>query len=308
MLAYAAVVLVGLLVLVQTLSPDVSSLHRVPRTIAGQADFTVVPPAPTPDVSGVDTIPGTGKGSGDGAGERSDQGGAGEAAQPGPSEHKGGDDTSPKPPAATPEDPPANDPTTPPDPGGDDDPAPPTLVPSVGPIPGIMAPLIWPFVSVDDSKPLNEAMPMFLQQLIEADPGATVGELPGTKDETISAGEAPKPPQLRQGKRGFAPERAPEKKTCDPDSEQTPEKRPVPGDDDDMSADSEPRDDDEATPECAEACADTKAPVGSSPAADGEDSTDDEAPSEEQTTESPAIEEPSDGSDEDQACAEKSAR
>ena len=313
MLAYAAVVLVGLLVFVQTLSPDVSSLHRVPRTLAGQAEFTVVPPAPTPDVSGVDAIPGAGAGNGDGADKKTDQDRAGEAEQPGQSGQKPGGGASTEPPAGAPEDSPSVDPTLPSDPGGgggEDETTPPTLIPSVGPIPGIMAPLIWPFVSADDSKPLDEAVPMFVQDLIEAESGAKVEDLPDSKDETISAGEAPKTPrapQRRSGLRNLAPERVPEEKTCEPAADEVPETQPSASESDETSTKSEPKPEDEATPECAEACAEPTSPVGSSPAADGKESTDPDSPSDEETTGAPVTEESSQGSGEGETCAEESA-
>ncbi|MGH3351087.1 MAG: hypothetical protein ACRDPS_10520 [Nocardioides sp.] len=305
-LAYAAVVLVGLLVLVQTLSPDVSSLHRVPRTLSGQAEFTVVPPAPTPDVSGVDTIPGTG----DGADEKTDGDRAVKPAQP----DEQGEPTPDEEPAApapsdTPEAPPSADPTTPADPG--DDPgetAPPTLLPSVGPVPGIMAPMIWPFVSAEDSRPLDESVPMFLRQLIAAGADVPVKDLPVVEDETISAGEAPRPPQRRSDQRRSEPERSPEDKACEPGAEDTeePETLPAPDDADQKSDEtSEPRDEDDATPDCAEACVEPKSPVGSSPAAEGEDSAD--VPSEDETSGAPVEGEPRQDSEEEKTCAEESA-
>ncbi|MFE6650118.1 hypothetical protein ACFVJS_26405 [Nocardioides sp. NPDC057772] len=302
-LAYAAVVLIGLLVVVQTLSPDVSALHRVPRTLSGQADFTVIPPAPAPGVSGVSTIPSTAP---DADGEH-EQGGP---AEPAESAEEKPDEAPSAPPAEQPDAPSPDEPAEPADPGdGEGDANPPTLVPSVGPIPGIMAPLLWPFVAEEDARPVDEAVPMFLRQLIAADAGVPVEDLPI---------EPPKKDRDPDGKTEEGTEPAKESEKDESDVERIAEDaceltaaiaedvKPLPG----ASEAPEP----EATPECGKACTESKTPVGSSPAADPEATTDsaepsDDEPSKAETTEAAETEhEPKEGSKDDKVCAEKSVQ
>lgn len=296
-MAYAAVVLIGLLVVVQTLSPDVSALHRVPRTLSGQADFTVIPPAPDPGVSGVSTIPSTAA--------DADRGRDQESTEP---DRQGDEkpDEKPTAPAEQPDAPSSEGPTTPADPGeGESDTTPPTVVPPVGPVPGIMAPLLWPFVAEEDARPVDEAVPMFLRQLIAADAGVPVEDLPL---------EEPKKDQERDEATEETKDPAAESKTPKSEAEQIAEDaceltaaiaedvKTLPGASEDGS---EP----EATPECGEACAEPKSPVGSSPAADPEVTADSTEPSDASTTEAPEPEqEPKEGSNDDKACAEKSVQ
>ncbi|MBG6097729.1 hypothetical protein [Nocardioides luteus] len=294
-MAYAAVVLIGLLVVVQTLSPDISALHRVPRTLSGQADFTVIPPAPDPDVSGVSTIPSTAA-----EADRGDQ----DAAEPDQQGDQKPDDK-PSAPAEQPDAPSSEEPTAPADPGEDEgDATPPTLVPSVGPIPGIMAPLLWPFVAEEDARPVDEAVPMFLRQLIAADAGVPVEDLPleepkkdQERDEATEETKDPaKEPETRKSEVEQIAEDA-----CELTAAIAEDVKTLPG----ASEGPEP----EATPECGEACAEPKSPVGSSPAADPEASTDSTEPSDAATTEAPEPEhEPKEGSNDDKACAEKSVQ
>ncbi|MFE6510993.1 hypothetical protein ACFVDI_26430 [Nocardioides sp. NPDC057767] len=293
--AYAAVVLIGLLVVVQTLSPDVSALHRVPRTLSGQADFTVIPPAPDPDVSGVSTIPS--------AAADADQGRDQESAEPG---RQGDEKPDVKPSApAEPDAPSSGGPTTPADPGEDGDATPPTLVPPVGPVPGIMAPLLWPFVAEEDARPVDEAVPMFLRQLIAADAGVPVEDLPleePKKDrESDEATEETKDPAEESETPKSEVEKIAED-ACELTAAIVEDVKTLPGANEDGS---EP----EATPECGEACAEPKSPVGSSPAADPEVTADSTEPSDASSTEAPEPEqEPKEGSDDDKACAEKSVQ
>lgn len=293
-MAYAAVVLIGLLVIVQTLSPDISALHRVPRTLSGQADFTVIPPAPEDGVSGVSRIPSTAPdaGSGDDRDGSADPGSADEKpdASSAPSEQP---------------DAPSEEPTGPADPGeGEGDATPPTLVPSVGPIPGIMAPLLWPFVAEEDARPVDEAVPMFLRQLIAADAGVPVEELPleePTKDrDKDEAGEATKEPDAKAETPKSEAERIAEN-ACELTAAIAEDVKTLPG----ASEAPEP----EGAPECGEACAEPKTPVGSSPAAEPEATTDSAEPSDAPTTEAPEPEqEPEEGSKDDKTCAEKSVQ
>ena len=293
-MAYAAVVLIGLLVIVQTLSPDVSALHRVPRTLSGQADFTVIPPAPDDGVSGVSRIPSTAPD----ADRGDDRGGS---ADPGRADEK--PDASPAP--SEQPDAPSDEPTGPADPDeGEGDATPPTLVPPVGPIPGIMAPLLWPFVAEEDARPVDEAVPMFLRQLIAADAGVPVEDLPleepkkdRDKDE---AGEATKEPDAKAETPQSEAERIAEN-ACELTAAIAEDVKTLPG----ASEAPEP----EGTPECGEACAEPKTPVGSSPAAEPEATTDSAEPSDAATTEAPEPEkEPQEGSKDDKTCAEKSVQ
>ncbi|MEU6138276.1 hypothetical protein [Nocardioides sp. NPDC047086] len=297
-MAYAAVVLIGLLVVIQTLSPDVSALHRVPRTLSGQADFTVIPPAPSPDVSGVSTIPS--------ATPDADRGSDREES---PERESRGDekpDTAPSAPAEQPDAPqPSEEPTTPAEPGEDEgDSKPPTLVPSVGPIPGIMAPLLWPFVAEEDARPVDEAVPMFLRQLIAADAGVPVEDLPleePKKDrEKDEAPEGTKEPDTEATKQESEAERVIQD-ACELTAAIAEDVKTLPG----ASNDPDPK----GTPECGEACAEPKTPVGSSPAAEPEATTESAEPSDDEATEAPEPEqEPKEGSKDDQTCAEKSVQ
>ena len=283
-MAYAAVVLIGLLVIVQTLSPDVSALHRVPRTLSGQADFKVIPPAPEDGVSGVSRIPSTAPDA-DGGDDRED------SAEPGRAEEQ--------------PDAPSDEPTAPADPGeGEGDATPPTLVPSVGPIPGIMAPLLWPFVAEEDARPVDEAVPMFLRQLIAADAGVPVEDLPleePTKDrDEDEASEATKEPDAKAETPKSEAERIAEN-ACELTAAIAEDVKTLTG----ASEAPEP----EGAPECGEACAEPKTPVGSSPAAEPEATTDSAEPSDAATTEAPEPEqEPREGSKDDKTCAEKSVQ
>ena len=293
-MAYAAVVLIGLLVIVQTLSPDVSALHRVPRTLSGQADFTVIPPAPEDGVSGVSRIPSTAPDA-DGGNNRdgAEPGGAAET----PDEASSAPSEQP--------DAPSEEPTGPADPGEDEgDATPPTLVPSVGPIPGIMAPLLWPFVAEEDARPVDEAVPMFLRQLIAADAGVPVEDLPleepkddRKKDE---ATETTKEPDAKAEEHESEAERIAEN-ACELTAAIAEDVKTLPG----ASKAPEP----EGAPECGEACAEPKTPVGSSPTAEPEATTDSAEPSDAATTEAPEPEqEPEEGSKDDKTCAEKSVQ
>lgn len=296
-MAYAAVVLIGLLVVIQTLSPDVSALHRVPRTLSGQADFTVIPPAPSPGVSGVSTIPSTPP--------DADRGSDREDPAPPKGREDEKPDKAPSAPAEQPDPSPSEEPTAPADPGQDEGhDKPPTLVPSVGPIPGIMAPLLWPFVAEEDARPVDEAVPMFLRQLIAADAGVPVEDLPleePKKDrETDGATSETKEPDAESTKRESEAERVIQD-ACELTAAIVEDVKTLPG----SNEASEP----EATPECGEACTEPKSPVGSSPAAEPEATTDSDEPSDDGTTEAPEPEqEPKDGSKEDQTCAEKSVQ
>ncbi|GGR70384.1 antitoxin component of RelBE/YafQ-DinJ toxin-antitoxin module [Nocardioides luteus] len=310
-MAYAAVVLIGLLVIIQTLSPDTSALHRVPRTLAGQADFTVIPPAPDPDVSGVSTIPSTSPST---EVERDRD----EPAEP---ERKKGEKPDPKPSAPAgeqPDAPPSQQPEEPPvDPGeGEDEVTPPALVPPVGPIPGIMGPLLWPFVAEEDARPVDEAVPMFLRQLIAADAGVPVDALPlevppKTERETDQRTEEPEQPEKDVPARETEAEKILED-ACQLTAAIAEGVQTLPGAEDGAGAEEgavggkrKP----EATPECAQACAEPKTPVGSSPAADPEVSTDPAAPSDDASAEAPKPEqEPKDGSKDEKTCAEKSVQ
>lgn len=301
-MAYAAVVLIGLLVVIQTLSPDVSALHRVPRTLSGQADFTVIPPAPSPGVSGVSTIPSTTPD----AGRESDRE---EPAQP---ERRDDEkpDKAPSAPAEQPDASPSEEPPTPADPGEDEgNGKPPELVPSVGPIPGIMAPLLWPFVAEEDARPVDEAVPMFLRQLIAADAGVPVEDLPLEEPkedrESDEANTETKEPDADSTKRESEAERVAED-ACELTAAIAEDVKTLPG----SNEASEP----EATPECGETCAEPKTPVGSSPAAEPEATTESAEPSDTEqsnaeTTDAPEPEqEPKEGSEDDQTCAEKSVQ
>lgn len=301
-MAYAAVVLIGLLVVIQTLSPDVSALHRVPRTLSGQADFTVIPPAPSPGVSGVSTIPSTTPDA-DRENDRED------SAQP----ERRDDEKPDKPPSAPAEQPdasPSEEPTTPADPSEDEgNGKPPELVPSVGPIPGIMAPLLWPFVAEEDARPVDEAVPMFLRQLIAADAGVPVEDLPLEEPkedrESDEATAESKEPDAESTKQESEAERVIED-ACELTAAITEDVKTLPG----SNEASEP----EATPECGEACAEPKTPVGSSPAAEPEATTESAEPSDTEqsnteTTDAPEPEqEPKEGSKDDQTCAEESVQ
>ncbi|MER7608634.1 hypothetical protein [Nocardioides sp. NPDC127503] len=301
-MAYAAVVLIGLLVVIQTLSPDVSALHRVPRTLSGQADFTVIPPAPSPGVSGVSTIPST-RPDADRKSDRED------SAQP----ERRGDakpDKAPSAPAEQPDASPSEEPTAPADPGEDKgNGKPPKLVPSVGPIPGIMAPLLWPFVAEEDARPVDEAVPMFLRQLIAADAGVPVEDLPLEEPkedrESDEATTETKEPDADSTKHESEAERVAED-ACELTAAIAEDVKTLPG----SNEASEP----EATPECGEACAEPKTPVGSSPAAEPEATTESAEPSDDEqsnteTTDAPEPEqEPKEGSKDDQTCAEKSVQ
>ena len=301
-MAYAAVVLIGLLVIVQTLSPDVSALHRVPRTLSGQSDFTVIPPAPPTGVSGVSTIPRTAPA--DKGNDTNDSTEPDERADEKPGE-------APSVPPAEPDAPSSDEPTDPADPGEDEgDATPPTLVPSAGPIPGIMAPLLWPFVAEEDARPVDEAVPMFLRQLIAADAGVPVEDLPleESKDdgETDETAEATTDPDPKSEAHKSEAERVAED-ACELTAAIAEDVKTLPG----ASEAPEP----EGTPECGEACAEPKTPVGSSPAADPEATTDSAEPSDAEpsnpgTTEAPEPEgEPKDGSkDNEKTCAEKSVQ
>lgn len=311
-MAYAAVVLIGLLVIVQTLSPDVSALHRVPRTLSGQAEFTVIPPAPDPGVSGVSTIPSApadadGGDDRDGSADRDDDG-----AGPKPDEASSAPTGQPDAPSSEEPTEPA-EPDDPADPGeGEGDATPPTLVPSVGPIPGIMAPLLWPFVAEEDARPVDEAVPMFLRQLIAADAGVPVEDLPlaePKKDrETEEPTEATKRPDPTSGEHESDAERVAQD-VCELTAAIAEDVKELPG----ASKAPEP----EGTPECGEACAEPKTPVGSSPAADPESdpeaTTDSAEPSDDATTQAAEPEkesekEPEEGSKDDKTCAEKSVQ
>lgn len=297
-MAYAAVVLIGLLVIVQTLSPDISALHRVPRTLSGQADFTVIPPAPEDGVSGVSRIPSTAPDA-DGGDDRDG------SADPGSADEKPEASSAP----SEQPDAPSEEPTGPADPGeGEGDATSPTLVPSVGPIPGIMAPLLWPFVAEEDARPVDEAVPMFLRQLIAADAGVPVEELPleePTKDrDKDEAGEATKEPDAKAETPKSEAERIAEN-ACELTAAIAEDVKTLPG----ASEAPEP----EGAPECGEACVEPKTPVGSSPAAEPEATTEsaepsDTEPSEAETTDAPEPEEPKEGSKDDQTCAEKSVQ
>lgn len=297
-MAYAAVVLIGLLVIVQTLSPDVSALHRVPRTLSGQAEFTVVPPAPEEGVSGVSRIPSTAPD----ANETNE--GAGPAASDDAPDEK--PDEASSAPTEQP-DAPSEEPTGPADPGEDDgDATPPTLVPSVGPIPGIMAPLLWPFVAEEDARPVDEAVPMFLRQLIAADAGVPVEDLPleepkkdQEKDEGTKATKEPEPKSDEDDSESESDRIA--QNACELTAAIAEDVKTLPG----ASKAPEP----EGAPECGEACAEPKTPVGSSPTADPEATTDSAEPSDDATTEAPEPEqEPEEGSKDDKTCAEKSVQ
>ena len=301
-MAYAAVVLIGLLVVIQTLSPDVSALHRVPRTLSGQADFTVIPPAPSPGVSGVSTIPSTTP--------DADRGSDREDSAPPKSrkDEKPGKKASA--PAEQPDAAPSKEPTTPADPGEDEGHGkPPTLVPSVGPVPGIMAPLLWPFVAEEDARPVDDAVPMFLRQLIAADAGVPVEDLPleePKKDrESDDATEETKEPDAESTKDESEAERVIED-ACELTAAIAEDVKTLPG------ANEAPES--EATPECDEACAEPKTPVGSSPAAEPEATTESAEPSDTEqsnagTTDAEESEqEPKEGSKDDQTCAEKSVQ
>jgi hypothetical protein len=301
-MAYAAVVLIGLLVVIQTLSPDVSALHRVPRTLSGQADFTVIPPAASPGVSGVSTIPSTTPDA-DRESEREDS-------APPKSREEEKPDEAPSAPAGQPDAPPSEEPTTPADPGeGNGNGKPPTLVPSVGPIPGIMAPLLWPFVAEEDARPVDEAVPMFLRQLIAADAGVPVEDLPLEEPkedrETDAAPAESEEPDAESTKQESEAERVLED-ACELTAAITEDVKTLPGANDA----SEPG----ATPECDEACAEPKTPVGSSPAAEPEATTESAEPSETEPSDAETTEaaepeqEPKEGSKEDQTCAEKSVQ
>lgn len=303
-MAYAAVVLIGLLVVIQTLSPDVSALHRVPRTLSGQADFTVIPPAPSPGVSGVSTIPSTTPDA-----DRESESGREDSAPPERRDHEK-PDKAPSAPAEQPDTPPSEEPTTPADPGEDEgNGKPPTLVPSVGPIPGIMAPLLWPFVAEEDARPVDEAVPMFLRQLIAADAGVPVEDLPLEEPkedrETDEATAETKEPDADSTKHESEAERVAED-ACELTAAIAEDVKTLPG------ANEAPETD--ATPECDEACAEPKTPVGSSPAAEPEATTESDEPSDTEpsnagTTEAPEPEqEPKEGSKDDQTCAEKSVQ
>ncbi|MBC7276937.1 hypothetical protein [Nocardioides sp.] len=298
-MAYAAVVLIGLLVIIQTLSPDVSSLHRVPRTLSGQAEFTVIPPAPSAGVSGVSKIPSA-------AAEENGDTGQGAAAEPDEQAEKKPEKAPPAPPAEQQPDAPSPDqPAEPADPGGDEGGAkPPTLVPPVGPIPGIMAPLLWPFVAEKDARPVDQAVPMFLQQLLAAEAGVPVESLPmkdpkDAREAEESTGESKEPAPKPDGP-GSEAERIVEG-VCELTAAIAEDLKELPG----ASEAPEPR----ATPECGEACTEPKTPVGSSPAADPEASTDSAEPSDAETTEPPErSEQPKDGSKDEKTCAEKSVQ
>lgn len=301
-MAYAAVVLIGLLVVIQTLSPDVSALHRVPRTLSGQADFTVIPPASSPGVSGVSTIPSTTPDADRGS-DRED------SAEPeGRADEK--PDKAPTAPAEQPDASPSEEPTTPADPGEDEgDAKPPTLVPSVGPIPGIMAPLLWPFVAEEDARPVDEAVPMFLRQLIAADAGVPVEDLPLEEPkedrESDEAAAETKEPDPESTKHESEAERVIED-ACELTAAIAEDVKTLPG----VNEASEP----EATPECDEACAEPKTPVGSSPAAEPEATTESAEPSDTEPSNAGTSEaaepeqEPKEGSKDDQTCAEKSVQ
>ncbi|MER6972415.1 hypothetical protein ABT304_15250 [Nocardioides sp. NPDC000445] len=298
-MAYAAVVLIGLLVVIQTLSPDISALHRVPRTLSGQADFTVIPPAPSPGVSGVSTIPSNTP--------ETDRKSDPEDSAPPKSREEEKPDRAPSAPAEQPEAPPSEEPTTPADPDEGNG-KPPTLVPSAGPIPGIMAPLLWPFVAEEDARPVDEAVPMFLRQLIAADAGVPVEDLPLEEPkedrETDEATSESKEPDAESTKKESEAERVLED-ACELTAAIAEDVKTLPGANDAP----EP----EATPECDEACAEPKTPVGSSPAAEPEATTEsaepsDTEPSEAETTDAPEPEEPKEGSKDDQTCAEKSVQ
>ena len=303
-MAYAAVVLIGLLVVIQTLSPDVSALHRVPRTLSGQADFTVIPPAPSPGVSGVSTIPSTTP--------DADRGTDREDPAPPKSREEEKPDKAPSAPAEQPDAQPSEEPTTPADPddgNGNGNGKPPTLVPSVGPIPGIMAPLLWPFVAEEDARPVDEAVPMFLRQLIAADAGVPVEDLPLEEPkadrETDEATAESKDPDAESTKPESEAERVIED-ACEITAAITEDVKTLPGANDA----SEP----EATPECDEACAEPKTPVGSSPAAEPEVTTESAEPSDTEQSDAETTDteepeqEPKEGSKDDQTCAEKSVQ
>ncbi|NYI76147.1 hypothetical protein [Nocardioides panzhihuensis] len=299
-MAYAAVVLIGLLVIIQTLSPDVSSLHRVPRTLSGQAEFTVIPPAPSPGVSGVSKIPSAAPGANAGDDREA-------AAEPDEQAEKNPEKATPAPPAEQQPDVPSPDqPAEPADPGGDEgETKPPALVPPVGPIPGIMAPLLWPFVAEKDARPVDQAVPMFLQQLLAAEAGVPVEALPmedpkDARKTDEATGEAKEPASEQDGRESEA-ERIAEG-ACEITAAIGEDVEELPG----ASEAPEPR----ATPECGEACTEPKTPVGSSPAADPEVTTTDSAdPSDAETTEAPdRVEEPKDGSKDEKTCAEKSVQ
>ncbi|NGN95468.1 hypothetical protein G5C66_22350 [Nocardioides sp. KC13] len=300
--AYAAVVLIGLLVVVQTLSPDISALHRVPRTLSGQADFTVIPPAPSPGVSGVSQIPET-----PGTDEGRDQE---DSAEPEEQTGEKPDETPAAPPAEQPDVPASDAPAEPADPGDTEgDTNPPTLVPSVGPIPGIMAPLLWPFVAEEDARPVDEAVPMFLRQLIAADAGVPVEDLPieqpkkdRERDEAPKEGEEP----AKESEKDQSEAEQIAEDVCELTAAIAEDVKTLPG------ASEAP--DPEATPECGEACTEPKTPVGSSPAATPEATTDPAEPSDTESSRTETTEaaepehEPKEGSKDDRACAEKSVQ
>lgn len=301
-MAYAAVVLIGLLVIIQTLSPDVPSLHRVPRTLSGQAEFIVIPPAPSPGVSGVSKIPSA-------AAEENEGDVQGDAPEPDEQAEEKPEKAPPAPPAEQQPDAPSpeqpSEPAEPAEPGEDgDETNPPTLVPPVGPIPGIMAPLLWPFVAEKDARPVDQAVPMFLQQLLAAEAGVPVESLPlkdpkDAREAEESTGESKEPAPEPDGPESEA-ERIAEG-ICELTEAITEDVKELPG----ASEAPEPR----ATPECGEACAEPKTPVGSSPAADPEASTDSTEPSDAETTEPPKrAEEPKDGSKDEKTCAERSVQ
>jgi hypothetical protein len=300
-MAYAAVVLIGLLVIIQTLSPDVSSLHRVPRTLSGQAEFVVIPPAPSPDVSGVSKIPSA-------AAEEIGDDAQDDAPEPDEQPEKKPEKAPPAPPAEQPDAPspeqPA-DPADPAEPGEDEDETkPPTLVPPVGPIPGIMAPLLWPFVAEKDARPVDQAVPMFLQQLLAAEAGVPVESLPMKDPKDAREAEEPTRESNEPAPKSDGPESEAERiaeGVCELTEAIVEDVEKLPG----ASEAPEPL----ATPECGEACTEPKTPVGSSPAADPEASTDSAEPSDAETTEPPKrAEEPKDGSKDEKTCAEKSVQ
>lgn len=301
-MAYAAVVLIGLLVVIQTLSPDVSALHRVPRTLSGQADFTVIPPAPSPGVSGVSTIPSTTP--------DADRGSDREDSAPPKSREDEKPGKKASAPAEQPDAAPSKEPTTPADPGEDEGHGkPPTLVPSVGPVPGIMAPLLWPFVAEEDARPVDDAVPMFLRQLIAADAGVPVEDLPLEEPkedrESDDATAESKEPDAESTKDESEAERVIQD-ACELTAAIAEDVKTLPG----ANEAPEP----EATPECDEACAEPKTPVGSSPAAEPEATTESAEPSDTEqsnagTTDAEESEqEPKEGSKDDQTCAEKSVQ
>jgi hypothetical protein len=299
-MAYAAVVLIGLLVVVQTLSPDVSALHRVPRTLSGQAEFTVIPPAPAEGVSGVSKIPSDAPDADRG---RAQEGSAEPDEQTDEQTDERPGEAPTAPPAEEPDAPSSGEPADPADPGeGEGDPTPPTLVPSVGPIPGIMAPLLWPFVAEEDARPVDEAVPMFLRQLIAADAGIPVEDLPLGRpkaDREPEATEETKKPAKDPGASKSEAARIAED-ACELTAAIAEDVKTLPG------ASEAPKP--EATPECGKACTEPKTPVGSSPAADPEAPTPSAEPSEHATETPEREQEPKDGGKDDTTCAEKSVQ